>query len=159
NADWNDLAISDSGVDRNLMIERGSSVLNSAMASWVLGVFAGLADRLGETSLAAEAHAQSDELRTLVASAWNGRWFRRAYAPGGHAVGDDDCWLEVQPWALLCGAADPTQARALLDLIDQGHRAGSPIGTRLRWPADPAAVAAGTWGTGTTGGIWYAIDM
>ncbi len=159
NADWNDLAIDDSGVERELMIERGSSVLNSAMASWVLGVFAGLADRLGETAVAAEARAQSDELRGLVASAWNGRWFHRAYAPGGHPVGDDDCWLEVQPWALLCGAADATQARALLDVIDQGHRAGSPLGSRLRWPALPDAVANGTWGTGTTGGIWFAIDM
>jgi hypothetical protein len=48
NAEWNDLAIAESGVDRDLMIEHGSSVLNSAMASWVLGRFAGLAARLGE---------------------------------------------------------------------------------------------------------------
>ena len=57
----------------------------------------------------------------------------------GAANADDDCWLEVQPWALLCGAADTTQARALLDVIDAGHRAGSPLGSRLRWPPVPEA--------------------
>jgi hypothetical protein len=159
NADWNDTAIADSGVDRAIMVEQGSSVLNSAMASWVLAVFAGLATRLGDTALAAEATAHADELRGLVAQAWNGRWFHRAYAPGVAPVGDDDCWLEVQPWAILCGAADAAQAASLLALIDQGHRAGSPLGARLRWPAPPDRVAAGTWGDATLGGTWYAIQM
>jgi hypothetical protein len=159
NADWNDTAIADSGVDRAVMVEQGSSVLNSAMASWVLAVFAGLASRLGDTALATEATAQADELRALVAQAWNGRWFHRAYAPGVAPVGDADCWLEVQPWAILCGAADASQAASLIALIDQGHRAGSPVGARLRWPAPPDRVAAGTWGDATLGGSWYAIDM
>jgi hypothetical protein len=159
NADWNDVAIQDSGVDPEVMIERGGSVLNSAMASWVLGVWGGLGERLGDAALAAEAHALAEELRGLVAGAWNGRWFHRAYAPGGPPVGDRDCWLEVQPWAVLCGAADEARARALLATLDQGHRAGSPLGARLRWPADEALVAAGRWGDGTLGGIWYAIGM
>lgn len=159
NADWNDVAIEDSGADREDMIERGSSVLNSAMAAWVLRVFAGLASRLGESAAAEEARQQADDLRTLVASAWNGRWFHRAYAPDGSPVGDADCWLEVQPWALLCGAADESQARALLDVIDRGHRAGSPLGARLRWPAPPDVVAAGGWGNATLGGCWYSINM
>jgi hypothetical protein len=159
NADWNDTAVTDSGVDPAIMTTQGSSVLNSAMASWVLGVFAGLATRLGETALAAEATAQSADLRRLVAQAWNGRWFHRAYAPGVAPVGEADCWLEVQPWAILCGAADDTQAAALLALIDQGHRAGSPLGARLRWPSPPDRVAAGTWGDASLGGVWYAIVM
>ena len=159
NADWNDVAIADSGIDREVMIERGGSVLNSAMAAWVLPVYAGLAERLGDTPLAAEARAQADELRGLVAAAWNGRWFHRAYGPGAPPVGDTDCWLEVQPWAILCGAADATQARSLLDTIDRGHRAASPLGARLRWPANPDLVTAGRWGDATLGGIWYSINM
>lgn len=159
NADWNDLAISESGVPAAEMIERGSSVLNSAMACWVLRTFAGLADRLGEHELAGEARSQSDELRDLVAAAWNGRWFDRAYAPDGSPVGRDDCWLEVQPWAILCGAATEGQARALLETIDQGHRAGSPLGARVRWPPDETRLEEGTWGDATSGGTWYAINM
>src|SRR5262249_24220983 len=60
---------------------------------------------------------------------------------------------------ILCGAADAAQAQAVLDVIDHGHRAGSPLGARLRWPAPPDLVAAGGWGEGTLGGIWYAIQM
>ena len=159
NADWNDAAIDDSGLARETMIERGGSVLNSAMAAWVLPVYAALAERLGDRTTAAEARAQADDLRGLVAAAWNGRWFHRAYGPGASPVGDTDCWLEVQPWAILCGAADAAQARALLDTIDRGHRAGSPLGARLRWPAKPALVAAGRWGEATLGGVWYSINM
>ncbi len=159
NADWNDVAIAESGVDREVMIERGGSVLNSAMASWVLRVFAGLAGRLGDGALASEARAQADDLCALVAQAWNGRWFHRAYAPGGAPIGDAECWLEGQPWAILCGAADAAQAQALLATIDAGHRADSPLGARLRWPASEAQLAAGTWGEGTAGGIWYSINM
>jgi hypothetical protein len=159
NADWNDVAIAESGVDREVMIERGGSVLNSAMAAWVLAVFAGLAERLGDTALARESRAQADDLRALVAQAWNGRWFHRAYAPGAPPIGDAQCWLEVQPWAILCGAADASQAASLLATIDAGHRAGSPLGARLRWPATEEELAAGTWGQGTAGGIWYSINM
>lgn len=159
NADWNDLAIDDSGVPAADMIANGGSVLNSAMASWVLSVFAGFATRRGDTALAAEAQAQADELRSLVASAWNGQWFHRAYAPTGHPVGDTDCWLEVQPWALLCGAATADQARALLATLQQGQRANSPLGARLRWPIPQAQGATGTSGEGTLGGIWYSINM
>jgi hypothetical protein len=159
NADWNDLAIDESGVEAAVMIESGSSVLNSAMACWVLDVFAGLAERLGESAVAREAREQSADLRGLVAAAWNGNWFHRAYAPGGGVVGDDDCWLEVQPWAILCGAATPEQARALIDNIDRNHRAGAPIGARVKWPPDANLVAAGFWGSGTLGGSWFAIDM
>jgi hypothetical protein len=65
----------------------------------------------------------------------------------------------VQPWAILCGAADATQARALLDVIDQGNRSASPLGARLRWPPTPEQVQSGTWGEGTSGGIWFSINM
>ena len=159
NADWNDVAVQESGIDPQVMIERGGSVLNSAMAAWVLPVFAGLMHRLGETDLATEARAQADDLRALVKKAWNGRWFIRAYAPGAPPIGDSDCWLEVQPWAILCGAADPAQARALLSTIDRGHRAGSPTGARLRWPPNQQMLQMGQWGESTLGGTWYAISM
>ncbi|MFD1931031.1 GH36-type glycosyl hydrolase domain-containing protein [Nonomuraea mangrovi] len=148
NADWNDLAISMSGVPRQEMIEHGESVLNSAMAAWVLPRYAALAERLGDHATGAEARELGEELRALVAGEWNGRWFRRAYGPGA-VVGEDDLWLEVQPWAILCGAAPPEQARALLERIEDTAAAGSPLGARVRWPAAP----------GADGAIWYAINM
>lgn len=162
NADWNDMAIDGSGVDRQAMIAEGGSVLNSAMASWVFSVFAGLLEKLQERELAREARQQAEELRLLVARSWNGRWFNRAYAPDGKVVGETRCWLEVQPWAILCGAADEQQARQLLAFIDGHHRADSPLGARVIWPT-PTAAEVGTHGAGrgqgTKGGIWYSINM
>ncbi|MFD5829776.1 GH36-type glycosyl hydrolase domain-containing protein [Lentzea sp. NPDC060358] len=148
NADWNDLAVTESGVDGELMVARGESVLNSAMAAWVLPVYATLADQLGDETTAAEARARAADLRDRVAGEWNGRWFRRAHAPGGGVVGEEDLWLEVQPWAILCGAATPEQARALLTTIDETCRAGSPLGARHRWPVPP----------GAQGQVWFSVN-
>ncbi|MGW6504238.1 GH36-type glycosyl hydrolase domain-containing protein [Nonomuraea angiospora] len=152
NADWNDMAITESGVPREVMIDRGESVLNSAMAAWVLPRYATLAERLGDPATAAEASKLGEELRDLVAGEWNGRWYRRAYGPGA-VVGDDDLWLEVQPWAVLCGAAPPERAVELLRTIERTSAADSPLGARLRWPTRDA------YGPGGVGTIWYAINM
>ncbi|MEV0354182.1 hypothetical protein AB0H88_51295 [Nonomuraea sp. NPDC050680] len=152
NADWNDMAITESGVDREVMISHGESVLNSAMAAWVLPRYAVLAERLGDHATAAEARKLGEELRELVAGEWNGRWYRRAYGPGA-VVGESDLWLEVQPWAILCGAAPPERAVELLHTIERTAAADSPLGARLRWPD------RGGYGPGGVGTIWYAINM
>ena len=159
NADGNDLIITESEQAlQEPLIRAGGSVLNSAMAAWVLSIFSPLLTRLGETALATEAKAQADELRELVRRAWNhNNWFDRAYAPGGEVIGRDDMWLEVQPWAILCGAADGDRARLLLDTIRQGPAGASPLGARWRWPLLPSPSGA----TGDRGhnGIWYYVNM
>lgn len=153
NADWNDLALAESGADRAAMIEQGESVLNSAMAAWVLPVYAGLADRLGQADTATHARDLAARLRAAVAGEWNGRWFRRAHAPGVGPVGEDDLWLEVQPWAILCGAATADQAAQLLATIDETVRPDSPLGARIRWPVTgrPDDLAM-------RGSIWFAVN-
>jgi hypothetical protein len=156
NADWNDMVLEEIGADRQMMIEKGGSVLNSAMASWVFSVFAPLMERLGEAGLAEEARQQADELRLLVAASWNGHWFQRAYEPGGAVIGDDRCWLEVQPWAILCGAANKIQAMQVLDFIKAHNSANSVLGARIIWPPDHNNPRVGQ---GTSGGIWYSINM
>ena len=153
NADWNDLAVTESGADHATMIDKGESVLNSAMAAWVLPVYAGLADRLGQADVARQARDLALRLRAAVAGEWNGRWFRRAYAPGAGPVGDHDLWLEVQPWAILCGAATPDQASALLATIDETVRADSPLGARIRWP-----VAGRPEDLAMRGSIWPSVN-
>ena len=160
NADWNDMVLNQPGMDRDAMIERGSSVLNSAMASWVLSIFAPLLRRLGQREGAAQAVNLAERYRRRGAQAWNGRWFDRAYTPEGEAIGRTACWLEVQPWAILCGAASPAQGGQVLDYIDAHHRRGSPLGARILWPIDPRGNPhMDRPGEGTQGGIWYAINM
>jgi hypothetical protein len=155
-ADWNDVILEDSGVDVANMTEFGGSVLNSAMAAWVLPVFAGLCERIDEPAMARESREIAEDLRNRVRAAWNGRWFDRAYAPGGVVVGGvDDLWLEVQPWAILCGAANGQQARELLKAIDEGPRSASPLGARLRWPVVGGPNASGSRGEGPGGGGIY----
>jgi hypothetical protein len=61
-------------------------------------------------------------------------------------VGNDDLWLEVQPWAILCGACEPDQAVELLEMIEATAAADSPLGARWRWPVK---------GNET---IWYALN-
>jgi hypothetical protein len=156
NADWNDLAVTESGVDRAVMIEQGESVLNSAMAAWVLPIYAGLAERLGQPDTARSARRLGNELREAVAHEWNGRWFRRAYAPGAKPVGERDLWLEVQPWAILCGAASQDQAAQLLATIDSTTRTGSPLGARMRWPV--LAESANST-LAMRGSIWFSVNM
>ncbi|MFT5605740.1 MAG: hypothetical protein ACI9G5_002712 [Paracoccaceae bacterium] len=155
NADWNDLALDAPGVSKERMKEAGGSILNSAMAAWVLPVFAALLDKLDEPSTAEHARNFASQLKERVKSAWNGRWFDRAVSPDGHIVGRDECWLEVQPWAILCGAASAEQAKQLLNHIDTHHRASSPLGARIIWPLPDSPHA----GMGVRGGIWYSINM
>ncbi|MFJ4653987.1 GH36-type glycosyl hydrolase domain-containing protein [Nocardia sp. NPDC088792] len=152
NADWNDLVLSEIGIDRSTMIEHGESVLNSAMAAWVLPVYAGLCDRLGDVRTATEAREFGETLRRRVADEWNGRWFRRAHGPGAAPVGDEDLWLEVQPWAILCGAATEEQSRLLLSNIDRLCRDGSPLGARILGTEHVSD-------RGTGDAIWYSINM
>ena len=158
NADWNDTVLAECGEDPAAMVQDGESVLNSAMAAWVLPVYAGLCERLGDLATAAEARKLGEQLRTAVEQEWNGRWYRRAYGPGVGAIGDDDLWLEVQPWAILCGAADATRASELLATIDELLRSGSPLGARVHWPVDDR-MNPGHPGEGTGGGVWASINM
>jgi len=159
NADWNDTVLG-ARDDRKAFEELGSSVLNSAMASWVTRIFSGLARRLGADAVADEAMYQSDDLRSKVREAWNGQWFDRAYAPDGSPVGRTDCWLEVQPWGILCGAVSDEQAKALLRVIDEELRVGSPLGARIHVPlgSDSFQVFQAR-GEAMNGGIWWSINM
>jgi hypothetical protein len=159
NADWNDMAVVLSGVPREQMAISGESVLNTAMAATVLPLYAGLCERLGDNETADEARELGEQFRLCMVAEWNGRWFNRAYAPGKGTLGEQDCWLEVQPWALLCGAANPAQADALFTEIDRLLRAGSPLGARVRGPVAMMKDQSTGPGTGTDGGVWFSINM
>mgnify|MGYP002629492948 CR=1 FL=1 len=162
NSDWNDMVLQEPGIDRESMMEQGSSVLNSAMASWVLTRFAPLMEKLNEPAIANLSREIAEQLRNLVAQSWNGQWFDRGYGPpapaqpGGSVIGRDRCWLEVQPWAMLCGAATLEQSKSLIEIFKAQHCLNSPLGARIIWPPDFNNKRVGE---GTLGGIWYSINM
>lgn len=146
------------GLDRSTIVAEGESILNSAMAAWVLPVFAGLCERLEDKVTATEARKVGHALRERVAQEWNGRWYRRARCRNV-VLGEDTLFLEVQPWAILCGAADEERGRALLKTVDEHLRKGSPLGARQRWPLPSSEEASGKPGEALAGGIWPSLQM
>ena len=109
----------------------------------------------GEPDWAAEADTLGSALRERVRAEWTGRWFRRARC-GDLAVGDDTLFLEVQSWAILCGAADELMGRRLLETINERLRRNSPLGARQHWPlGDKEPFPRGE---ALTGGIWFSLQ-
>jgi hypothetical protein len=109
------------------------SVLNAAMAAYVLDHYARMLSYVGNTDLATEAHQKAETQRQSVRGQWTGRWFRRAWlTPDLGWARDDVLWLEPQPWAIIGGAATPQQTRKLVLTINELVRRPSPIGAMLQ---------------------------
>ncbi|MCG7585834.1 hypothetical protein, partial [Photobacterium sp. OFAV2-7] len=79
------------------------------------------------------------------------KWFDRIYGPNDVVVGRDECWLDVNAWALLCGAATDEQARLVIDNFRKDSL-NSPLGVRAIWPHN-------TTGEEAYGGVWYVLNM
>ena len=157
--DWNDGVVVVE-FPKNLVDEvreQGESVLDTAMASYVLDYYAHMLSYVGATSTAAEAHAKAEGQRKAVQENWSGRWFRRAWlGPHLEWIGDDRLWLEPQPWAIIGGAATPYQRATLVAALDELIRRPSPIGAMIlnqaeTTPSKPDGVLE-------NGGIWPSIN-
>ncbi|MGB9285676.1 MAG: hypothetical protein WCB59_16810, partial [Candidatus Sulfotelmatobacter sp.] len=159
NGDWNDDVVV-GHVPSELADEvrrQGESVLNAAMACYVLDYYARLLAYVGDAPTAEQARAKAEAQRRAVRSYWAGRWFRRAWL-GPHIgwIGEDHIWLEPQPWAIIGNAATPEQRKTLVGAIDELVRKPSPIGALLQNPGDPTMRTP--VGTLTNGGIWPSIN-
>lgn len=86
---------------------------------------------------------------------WTGRWFRRGWL-GERAGwdGEQQMWLEPQPWALLGHAANPEQCGTLVNEINLRVRKPSSIGALLQ--SDAVQTMKDNPGVGTNGGIFAA---
>jgi hypothetical protein len=159
NGDWNDDIVV-GHVPQALADEvrrDGESVLNAAMACYVLDYYARLLTYIGDAKAATEAHAKAEAQRQAVRAFWEGRWFRRAWL-GQHLgwIGEDQLWLEPQPWAIIGGGATPEQKKTLVAALDQLVRKPSPIGAMIESHGDPAM--ASPFGILTNGGVWPSIN-
>jgi len=159
NGDWNDNVV-EGHVPANFSGEvrqQGESVLNAAMACYVLDYYGELLSYTGDSKAAAEARARAQAQRQAVRAQWTGRWFRRAWL-GPHVgwIGDDQLWLEPQPWAIVGAATTSEQSKNLLAALDELVRRPSPIGAMLLSKGDPTM--ENPTGTGTNGGIWPSIN-
>ncbi len=137
--------------------EQGESVLDAAMASYVLDYYARMLTYVGDIATAGEARAKAEGQRLAVQENWSGRWFRRAWlGPNLGWIGEDRLWLEPQPWAIIGGAATPVQRKILVAALDELVRRPSPIGAMIlnraeSTPSKPDGVLE-------NGGIWPSIN-
>jgi hypothetical protein len=137
--------------------EQGESVLDAAMASYVLDHYARMLTYAGDKATAGEARAKADGQRQAVQANWSGRWFRRAWlGPNLGWIGDDRLWLEPQPWAIIGGAATPSQRKTLVAALDELVRRPSPIGAMILNQAE--ATPSKPEGVLENGGIWPSIN-
>lgn len=159
NGDWNDSIVVThlTPSEASEVREHTESVLNSAMAGYVLDHYARMLKFAGQTSAATEAQSLAKAHRDAVRRQWTGRWFRRAWLGEQFGwVGEKQMWLEPQPWAIIGGSATPEQVNTLTSSINQLMRKPSPIGALLQSQPDPTMKDEP--GTGTNGGIFAAIN-
>jgi len=137
--------------------QQAESVLNAAMASYVLDYYGRMLNAVGEKEAAAEARAKAAAQRTAVRAVWTGKWFRRAWlGPNLDWIGDDRIWLEPQPWAIIGDVTSPEQRTTLVASIDKELRRPSPIGALiLNIGEDTPGKRPGIL---ENGGIWASIN-
>jgi hypothetical protein len=100
---------------------------------------ADVADLKGDRAFAARLRASADRYARIAKREWTGGWYSRGYS-GLFQIGADEIMAEPQPWALIAGLADASQARTLVDnfrryLTGVGMPGGpSKVGSALRPP-------------------------
>jgi hypothetical protein len=159
NGDWNDGVVVGNIAPalHDEIKQKAESVLNAAMACYVLEHYARMLAFIGNKELAANSRAKAEAQRFAVRAQWTGQWFRRAWlGPQLGWVGDKQVWLEPQPWAIIGAAATSEQSRMLAGALDKLVRQPSPIGAMLHAEQIPQmGMPAGVL---TNGGVWPSIN-
>ena len=157
--DWNDMVVHGyvPMEQRDEVTEVGESMLNAAMASYVLNLYSQLLTYMGEMDLAEEALEFAKMQREAVNKQWNGEWFKRAWLNEDLGwIGTDVMWLEPQPWSIIGDAVSKDQADALLKSINNLARRFSKHGAVIL--SEPLEKMTGDPGIGTNGGVWPSIN-
>ena len=164
--DWNDALVNawTTEAEAKEVVEKGESVLNSAMAAYVFDYYARLLKYAGaDDSLTSPIRQKAEDHRKAVRAQWTGEWFRRAWlGPADGWLGEKCMWIEPQPWAIIGGSASEDQRRTLIRSIDQKLRQVSPIGA-IQLSEGPDQVQRGAWhsepGTQVNGGVWPSLNQ
>jgi Glycosyl hydrolase 36 superfamily, catalytic domain/Glycosyltransferase family 36 len=164
--DWNDALVSGwvEMADSKEVVEKGESVLNSAMAAYVFDYYARMLTYGGaDGGLILPIRQKAEEHRRAVRAQWRGDWFRRAWlGPKNGWLGEKCMWLEPQPWAIIGGSTNEDQTRTLIHNVDKKLRQVSTIGA-AQLSEGPDQVQPGEWktepGTSVDGGVWPSLNQ
>ena len=158
NGDWNDGAVLGHVPEENHEEVRrvGESVLNAAMATYVLDLYSEMLRFIGDDDNSENVRKYAEAQRKAVRAQWMGKWFRRAWLTEELGwIGEDQLWLEPQPWAIIGSITDIKQSKILAQTINKLVRT-SEIGARL--------ISKGIdrlnreLGMRVNGGIWPSIN-
>ncbi len=158
NGDWNDgVVIGNIPPEKHKEIQKeGESVLNAAMAIFSLKIYSEMLSFVNESELALEVLNYSESQREAVKAQWTGKWFRRAWLTEDIGwVGEDQMWLEPQPWAIIGNALDDREKKVLVQSINELVRKPSKIGARLH---SKGIESIKNMGQGINAGIWPSIN-
>jgi hypothetical protein len=158
NGDWNDgVVLGNIPPEKHKEIQKeGESVLSAAMAIFSLKIYSEMLSFVNESELALEVLNYSDSQREAVKAQWTGRWFRRAWLTEDLGwVGEDQMWLEPQPWAIIGNALDDREKKILVLSINELVRKPSKIGARLH---SKGIESIRNVGQGVNAGIWPSIN-
>jgi hypothetical protein len=152
--DWNDVLIAFSPNPILTMIQ-GESNLNTAMACYL---FPRLTELFRESLpfLADRMAVLGKRFCGSLESEWTGEWMRRGYLGNGLYLGEDQLFLDAQPWALLADIWDEDQGAQLLGNISELLVDPSPAGALCLFPTNPPPFFVP--GSDTNGGTWAAVD-
>ncbi|MFX1407227.1 MAG: GH36-type glycosyl hydrolase domain-containing protein [Promethearchaeota archaeon] len=159
NGDWNDTVVigyvpEDKHTD---IIEKAESILNSTMAVFVLNYYSEMLTFLGENEKVKEILEYSNSLKEAVKAQWTGKWFKRAWLTDSIGwIGEDQIWLEPQPWSIIAGITDLEKNDILINNINELVRKPSNIGAMLH--SKGLTNLKKLLGVGTNAGIWPSIN-
>jgi cellobiose phosphorylase len=159
NGDWNDGIILGHISKRvhDEIIKDGESVLNAAMASYILKKYGEMLKFMGDTKNSEKALQYANNQKQAVKNQWNSKWFNRAWLTKDIGwIGKDQLWLEPQPWAIIGNAADSSQIKILIKSIDELLRQPSKIGAKLL--SKGIKKMKRELGMRVNGGIWASIN-
>jgi len=161
-SDWNDemtfLVTRADPIDFLFTYFDGESLLNTAMACYLLPQFAELLKSANQVEKADQVLNFYSQLKSALQKHWLGSgWFPRAYSALGKTLGKKNIYLEPQVWALLCpDLLSQEQKKILIQNLDQKLKNPSQLGMMI---------SSATTGSLTTrsgeqekGGIWFAIN-
>jgi len=159
NGDWNDGAVvgfvpKDQHEEVRL---HGESTLNAAFATYALELYSRMLAYSGDNVMALETKNWAEGQRKAVREQWTGKWFRRGWLNEKLGwIGENEMWLEPQPWAIIGKAATPEQTRQLVDSINELMCKPSPIGAMLM--SHTLKEIATPPGTLTNAAVWPSIN-
>lgn len=164
--DWNDALVNawSTLAENKEVVDKGESVLNSAMAVYVFEYYARMLTYAGaHEDVTSAIRQKAEEHRKAVREQWTGKWFRRAWlGPNKGWLGEKCMWIEPQPWAVISRITNDEQTRTLVESIDRELRKPSPIGAIQLTPG-PDQVQKGAWhtepGTSVNGGVWPSLNQ